>query len=298
MGIFKLPVDKQGDTYYISDHTDIALGMNAKTSHPEEAKKFLQWMTTPEFATLYANALPGFFPLATSVADAEAMLFVCKKAGVRLMTAFPMRFSPPLLEVKARLDAGELGTPRCITSSNQGQLPTKHRAWFADPRFSGGGALTDHIVHLSDIFRWYLGTEITEVYAQSNHILHKDTVSVETGGMVSLGFEDSVFASINCSWSRPKIWPTWGGLSFELVTDRGVIRVDGFSQNVECYSDANGAYSLLPWGSDANQGMIEEFIACINENREPSVSGADGLAAVKVIQAAYESAKTGKKVTV
>ena len=66
LGIFRAPVDKKGDPVYISDHTDIALGMNAKTAHPAEAKKFLQWMTTGDFAVLYANALPGFFPLSNA----------------------------------------------------------------------------------------------------------------------------------------------------------------------------------------------------------------------------------------
>ncbi len=66
LGVFKPPVDKAGDPVYISDHTDIALGMNAKSAHPAEAKKFLQWMTSPEFAALYANALPGFFPLSNA----------------------------------------------------------------------------------------------------------------------------------------------------------------------------------------------------------------------------------------
>jgi raffinose/stachyose/melibiose transport system substrate-binding protein len=66
LGIFRPPVAKKGDPVYISDHTDIALGMNAKTAHPAEAKKFLQWMTTAEFAALYANALPGFFPLSNA----------------------------------------------------------------------------------------------------------------------------------------------------------------------------------------------------------------------------------------
>lgn len=65
LGVFMPPVAKKGDTVYISDHTDIALGMNAKTKHPAEAKVFLEWMTTPEFAELYANALPGFFPLSS-----------------------------------------------------------------------------------------------------------------------------------------------------------------------------------------------------------------------------------------
>ena len=66
LGIFKPYVEKAGDQCYISDHTDIAMGMNAKTAHPEEAKTFLSWVASPEFATLYANALPGFFPLSNA----------------------------------------------------------------------------------------------------------------------------------------------------------------------------------------------------------------------------------------
>ena len=63
MGAFPPPVAAAGDTCYISDHTDIAIGLNAKSAHPEEAKKFLEWVGSPEFATMYANALPGFFSL-------------------------------------------------------------------------------------------------------------------------------------------------------------------------------------------------------------------------------------------
>ena len=63
MGAFPPPVAAAGDTCYISDHTDIGIGMNAKTANPEAAKTFLEWVGSPEFATLYANALPGFFSL-------------------------------------------------------------------------------------------------------------------------------------------------------------------------------------------------------------------------------------------
>jgi raffinose/stachyose/melibiose transport system substrate-binding protein len=63
MGAFLPPVPKDGDPCYISDHTDIAVGMNAKTAHPEETKKFLSWVSSPEFADIYANSLPGFFSL-------------------------------------------------------------------------------------------------------------------------------------------------------------------------------------------------------------------------------------------
>src|SRR5512139_3000101 len=69
MGAFLPPVDKAGDPCYISDHTDIALGMNAKTKNPEAAKKFLDWVATPEFASIYSNALPGFFSLQNTKVD-------------------------------------------------------------------------------------------------------------------------------------------------------------------------------------------------------------------------------------
>lgn len=64
MGAFPPPLPEGQDTLYISDHTDIAMGMNPATDHPEEARLFLEWMTTQEFAELYSNELPGFFSLA------------------------------------------------------------------------------------------------------------------------------------------------------------------------------------------------------------------------------------------
>ncbi len=63
MGVFPPPVLKAGDPCYISDHVDIAFGMNSKTKQPEAVKTFLAWVASPEFARLYSNALPGFFSL-------------------------------------------------------------------------------------------------------------------------------------------------------------------------------------------------------------------------------------------
>jgi raffinose/stachyose/melibiose transport system substrate-binding protein len=79
MGAFPPPVQAAGDTCYISDHTDIAIGMNAKSPNAEQAKVFLDWVGSPEFATLYANALPGFFSLNSTpveMADPLAQEFV------------------------------------------------------------------------------------------------------------------------------------------------------------------------------------------------------------------------------
>jgi raffinose/stachyose/melibiose transport system substrate-binding protein len=60
MGAFPPPVANAGDTCYISDHTDIALGMNTASENQEAARAFLNWVATAEFAELYSNALPGF----------------------------------------------------------------------------------------------------------------------------------------------------------------------------------------------------------------------------------------------
>ncbi len=236
-------------------------------------------------------------PIATTIADGIAEVEACQRGGVLLMTAFPMRFSPPLLEVKARLDAGDFGSVYCFNSTNQGELPTKYRAWFADPVLAGGGAIADHTVHLVDIMRWFLQDEISQVYAQSNRIFHADEVEVETGALEMITFRNGVFASLDSSWSRPPFWPTWGGLTFEMVTERGAVVVDAFRQNLTVYSHATQRSNWSFWGSDMNAAMISEFIAAIRENRPPRVTGLDGLRAVEAVAAAYQSAQTGQPVS-
>ena len=79
MGAFPPPVQAAGDTCYISDHTDIGIGLNAASANGEAGKTFLNWVASPEFASLYANALPGFFPLsneAVTLDDPLAQEFV------------------------------------------------------------------------------------------------------------------------------------------------------------------------------------------------------------------------------
>lgn len=71
MGAFPPPVAAAGDKCYISDHPDIALGLNAASPNAEAATAFLEWVGSPEFAALYGNALPGFFPLQTEAVAIE-----------------------------------------------------------------------------------------------------------------------------------------------------------------------------------------------------------------------------------
>lgn len=71
MGAFKPPVQNAGDNCYISDHTDIAIGLNAASPNAEAARTFLNWVGTSDFASLYANALPGFFSLSNHTVEME-----------------------------------------------------------------------------------------------------------------------------------------------------------------------------------------------------------------------------------
>jgi predicted dehydrogenase len=109
-------------------------------------------------------------PLATKREDALSMIAACEKARVKLMTAFPMRFSTPILEAKKALAMA--GRVYGINGTNQGECPKHLRAWFVDKELAGGGALMDHIVHLADVLRWYLQSEVVEVFAEVNHILY------------------------------------------------------------------------------------------------------------------------------
>jgi predicted dehydrogenase len=237
-------------------------------------------------------------PIATTLEDAQSIVQACEKAGVILMTAFPMRFSAPLLEIKMRLDRGDFGDLYCFNATNQGELPTKHRAWFIDPELAGGGAIMDHTVHLVDIMRWFTGSEVESMYARSNKIFHAEEVEVETGALEMLTFENGVFATIDASWSRPPYWPTWGGLTFEMVTQRGVVVVDAFRQNLNVYRHDSQRSNWAYWGSDMNHAMVSEFASAIRENRPPKVTGVDGLRAVEATLAAYESNRLGQTVLV
>ena len=234
-------------------------------------------------------------PLATNAADAKRIVDVCDEAGVMLMTAFPMRFSPSLATGAKWIRDGRIGDVLAITGTNRGHLPTDYAPWFADPVLAGGGAVMDHTVHLADVMRWWLGDEPNEVYAETNKILHPE-VAVETGGLVTLGFSDGVFATIDCSWSRPDNYPTWGGLEIEVVGSDGVFTIDAFAQRFDVWS--KGTTSWIDWGSDTNQLMIDHFAGAVRGDHPLAVSGQDGLRATEVALAAYRSAERGQPVGV
>jgi predicted dehydrogenase len=121
-------------------------------------------------------------------------------------------------------------------------------------------------------------------------------VDVETGGVVTVTFDDGVVATIDCSWSRPDNYPTWGGLTIEAVGTEGVFAIDPFAERLEMWS--HGTTTWVDWGHDPNRSMIEHFVGAVRGEHPLAVTGVDGLRATEVALAAYRSASAGQPVEV
>lgn len=237
-------------------------------------------------------------PIATNEADGQAIIDACKTAGVKLMIALPMRFSATAQQLQQSLANGDLGALYCANTTNQGENPDYHRAWFSDKDLAGGGAVMDHTVHVVDLLRWYMDAEPIEVYAEVDNLFYRDKVDVDTAGLLMITFDNGVFMSLDTSWSRPSFYPTWGNVKMDLIAEGGVLKTDYFTQKLTVYEGKEQRPLWHFWGSDPNQGMIEEFFASIREEREPMITGEDGLAALKVVLAAYESGRTHEVVRI
>jgi predicted dehydrogenase len=233
-------------------------------------------------------------PIATTLADAQAIIDVCAAHGTRLQIAFPVRFSPPVQRLKAILDEGTLGRIYSVKSTNHGRMPG---GWFVNRAHAGGGAVMDHTVHVIDLLRWFWNTEVTEVYAEVGYSLLHPDLGIDDAGLLSFKLATGAYGTLDASWSRPKSYPTWGDVKLEVLGERGIVRVDAFSQNLALYSDQTGKGQWVHWGSNADLGLIRDFADMIATNREPFITGYDGLKALEVALAAYRSAEWSEPVS-
>ncbi len=247
-----------------------------------------------ELATPYTHHILCEKPIATTLADAQAMIDVCAAHGTRLQIAFPVRFSPPVQRLKAILDEGTLGRIYSVKTTNHGQMPG---GWFVDKGLAGGGAVMDHTVHVIDLLRWFWNTEVTEVYAEVGYSLLHPDLGIDDAGILSFSLATGAYGTLDASWSRPRSYPTWGDVKLEVLGERGIVRVDAFSQNLVVCSDRAGKAQWVHWGSNADLGLIQDFVDMIVTGREPFITGYDGLKALEVALAAYRSAEQGEPVS-
>lgn len=231
-------------------------------------------------------------PLGPTVDISQQIIDAVQKAGVTLMTAFPVRFSPSISETRHLIRSGKLGQIIGGSTSNHGNMPG---GWFVDKEKSGGGAVIDHTVHVVDVLRWMMEDEVETVYAEHATRLH-DHLKVEDVGQLILKFRKGAVISLDTSWSRPKSYPIWGDVKIALKGDRANATLNCFPQQIHHYDDANNKHTGFNMGENLNLLMVQEFIDSIREARVPLVTGEDGLKAVEVAMAAYQAAATGKSV--
>jgi len=245
-------------------------------------------------------------PLCLSLAEADRMIGACRDAGVKLMYAEELCFTPKYVRLKQLLDSGALGRPTLVKQSEKHDGP--HAAHFWDVERAGGGVTMDMGCHAIEFFRWMLGRPpITSVYAQMSTAVHGERTRGEDNAILILEFEGGVTALAEESWTK------LGGMDdrAEVHGSEGVAYADVLHGNaIETYSAKGYDYAVEKAGSTKgwsfaiyeeawNYGFPQEmvhFVDCVQNDKKPAVTGEDGRTVLAAIFAAYESARTGRKV--
>lgn len=217
-------------------------------------------------------------PITTDLSDADALLAI---SGDRLLgVAFDGRCSAGLQELRRRVPAlGRLTSVEGTLGHGGPQLWAPDATWFRDPAKSGGGCLVDLGPHVVDAVRWCASADVVEV---SSAELVGD---VDEEARLELRLSDGAVARVRVSWraERPTSRFAFAGERGTLVLEDGELRHDGVPVEIppaEIHTAAGA------------------FARAVATGTAPVADGHAGRAALAVVLAGYESARTGKPVTV
>jgi myo-inositol 2-dehydrogenase/D-chiro-inositol 1-dehydrogenase len=245
-------------------------------------------------------------PLAITIEEADEMIAACKKAGVKLMYAEELCFAPKYERVRQLVNEGAIGDVYMLKQSEKHSGP--HSDWFYDINLSGGGVLMDMGCHAFGWFRWMLNNaKVKSVYASMSTVLHKNRTRGEDNSVVIAEFENGVTAIAENSWAkhggmddRSEVYGTGGVVYADLFMGNAAI---SYSKNGYGYAmekaDTTIGWSFTVFEEAFNQGYpheLKHFIECVQQNKQPFVTGDDGRAVLEIIYAAYASAAQGKKI--
>lgn len=239
-------------------------------------------------------------PIATTYEDAVAMVAACAAAGVPLQMAFVTRFHPLVAEVRTAIDAGELGDLLAIVGGNRGRppLPPAYPPWITDAAQSGGGALMDHSVHLTDVMRHLSGSEVVRVSAEVGSRLW--SCGVDDVALLSLVFDSGMVASVDPSWSVPADNPWDYDFFLRFLGTGGSLDIDDLGASLQLVSGrTTRGMRLVPFGVDVDVLMVEGFLESVRSGElvAPGANGDDGVRSLEIALAGYESAATAAPVT-
>jgi predicted dehydrogenase len=232
-------------------------------------------------------------PLAVTVDACERMIAACRRHRVKLMTAYRLHFDELNLAAIDAVRRGAIGEPRYFNSSfsmtvRRGDIRTKREA--------GGGTLYDIGVYCINAARYLFRAEPIEVMALSVHSGAKAFADVDESTASILRFDRGRVASFVTSFNAGDV------AAFRIVGTKGDLHAD------PAYEYAEGlAYTLSVGGKTRHKriGKRDQFAAellhfsdCIRTDREPEPSGEEGMQDVRIVQALYESAKSGRAVAI
>lgn len=236
--------------------------------------------------------------LATTVADAEAIVRACRQRGVALGTGFHLRHHPLHREARRLVIEGELG--EIVSAQAEWSLapspPAASAAWRRDPELSGGGILTGTGIHAIDLLRYVLDDEVVGVTAMTD--ADSSPVSpLESRALCLLRFARGAIATVRCARGvhAPANDLTVQGVSGWLAGRR---TIDEATRGTLEASGADAGLSGLPAGTDMYAAQAQAFAEAVQSGEDPSASGDDGLRLVEIAVAVYASARTGRTIAV
>jgi UDP-N-acetyl-2-amino-2-deoxyglucuronate dehydrogenase len=284
------------------------------TPHPEHAAP------TIAAARLGAHVLVEK-PLASSLADCDAMLAAARASHTLIGTVCQRRFYPPCQRIRRAIDEGKLGQPVLGVATIFGwrdEAYYQSDPWRGSWKHEGGGVLVNQSPHQLDLLLWYLG-EVQEVFGYWSNLNHP-YIEVDDTAVAIVRFKNGALGNIVVSNSQnPAINARVSvhganGASAGVQTDGGAMFVAGMSSILEApFNDVwtiRGEESFLAQWKEADaqlfasvnpvehfhQLQIKDFLDAIIKRRQPAVTGEDGRRTVELFTAIYRATRDRKPV--
>ncbi|MGQ9515109.1 MAG: Gfo/Idh/MocA family protein [Thermoproteota archaeon] len=229
-------------------------------------------------------------PLARNPEEAIEMVDASKSSGKILKTGFNHRHFRNVLKAREILGSSKIGKPTFLRART-GHGGGEHllHSWFWNKDIAGGGTFLDNGVHVLDLVRWFLG-EIKEAKGYVATLYWP--IEIEDNGFGLFKTVDGKVAFVHSSWTE---W--YGYMYVELYGERGYIYIDNRNCNKTIFGEKGGDQVVYDYSDKPDESWkleLEEFVCAIRERRRPLGDGYDGLRAVQMAYAIYESSRAGK----
>jgi UDP-N-acetylglucosamine 3-dehydrogenase len=243
-------------------------------------------------------------PMATSKEEAEAMIEAAQKSGKKLMIAHNQRFVKSHQKARQLIESGEIGKIYSFRTAFGHPGPESwsvdgKESWFFKKEQAFIGAMGDLGVHKTDLLRYVLGEEIVEVGAFVETSA-KDFGDVDDNAVCVLKTESGIIGTLAASWS----YVGKEDNSTIIYGEKAILRLEDDPNYSLVVQYANGEvvnYQLGKIQSNEEGGqnhshVIEQFVDCVLNNKEPLINGEEGMKSLAVILAALKSNDT-KQIT-